>query len=62
MGGGSGSDSPSPSASPDSGSTLPDTGPAAAIGGIAGVGSIGYASYVYLRSKKGVIDALRRRQ
>ena len=71
LGGGGGTDtpeaspseSPSVSTSPDSGSgtSLPDTGPAAAMGGAVGLGSIGYASYMYLRSKKGVVDALRRR-
>jgi hypothetical protein len=52
-----------PSASPDSGSGvgLPDTGPAAAMGGMAGVGGISYATYAYLRSKRRINDVLKKK-
>jgi hypothetical protein len=64
MGGGGGteSESPTPSATPDNGGdTLPDTGAAGVMGGMAGAGTIGYASYAYLRSKRRVLDAMRKR-
>jgi hypothetical protein len=41
------------------GATLPATGPEAALGGMAGLTAIGFASRAYLRSRKGLIDALR---
>jgi hypothetical protein len=54
--------SPTPSASPQppaTGSGLPDTGPAAAMGGVAGAAGISYAAYAYLRSKRRVQGALK---
>jgi len=38
---------------------LPATGPESALGGVAGLTAIGYASRAYLRSRKSVLDALR---
>jgi LPXTG-motif cell wall-anchored protein len=63
MGGGSETASPTPNATPatESGATLPDTGAAATLGGMAGAGTIGYASYLYLRSRRNVLDALRQK-
>jgi hypothetical protein len=39
--------------------TLPDTGPEALLGGVAGVTALGYAARGYLRSRRSVLDALR---
>jgi hypothetical protein len=53
---------PSPTPSPTGrvlGAALPDTGPEAALGGMAGLTAIGFASRAYLRSRKSVIDAMR---
>lgn len=53
---------PSPTPSPKGavlGETLPETGPAAALGGMAGLTAIGFASRAYLRSRKSLVDAMR---
>lgn len=51
---------PTPTSTPQVlGATLPATGPEAALGGMAGLTAIGFASRAYLRSRKGVVDALR---
>lgn len=55
--------SPSPSASPAVlGATLPETGPEAALGGVAGLTAIGLASRAYLRSRKSLVDSLRNKR
>ncbi len=41
------------------GAALPATGPEAALGGIAGLSAIGYASKSYLRSRKSLLSSLR---
>lgn len=42
--------------------TLPDTGAESVLGGVAGVTALGYATRSYLRSRKSVVDALRRKK
>jgi hypothetical protein len=44
------------------GASLPATGPEAALGGIAGVSAIGVASRAYLRSRKSLLDSMRRKR
>ncbi|GAC1603176.1 MAG: hypothetical protein NVS3B29_07410 [Candidatus Saccharimonadales bacterium] len=43
-------------------SNLPQTGAESLLGGAAGVTALGYAGSAYLRSKKSVIEALRRKR
>jgi hypothetical protein len=53
--------SPTPTATPQvlGVTTLPETGPAAILGGMAGLTALGYAGRSYLRSRKALLDALR---
>lgn len=44
------------------GTTLPDTGPEAALGGVAGLTAIGLASRSYLRSRKSLLSSLKNRK
>jgi LPXTG-motif cell wall-anchored protein len=60
-GGGTTDESPSASPQADQGQTLPQTGATTALGGLGAAGTIGSASYLYYRSKKSVLDALRHR-
>jgi hypothetical protein len=58
---------PSPTPTPTEnghvlGVSLPATGPEAALGGIAGISAIGVASRYYIRSRKSLLDALRRKK
>jgi len=48
-----------PPTTPPSTSSLPDTG-AGAMAGVGGIGSLAYAGRAYLRSKKSLVDALRK--
>jgi uncharacterized repeat protein (TIGR01451 family) len=41
--------------------TLPETGPEAALGGAMGLGAIGFATRSYLRSRRSLLEALRRK-
>jgi cell division septation protein DedD len=52
---------PTPTKTPGEvlGVTLPDTGPEAALGGVAGLTSIGFASRAYLRSRRSLLSTLR---
>ncbi|MDF2460613.1 MAG: hypothetical protein K0S68_16 [Candidatus Saccharibacteria bacterium] len=52
---------PTPTATPQvlGVTTLPETGPAALLGGIAGLTAVGYAGRSYLRSRKALMDSLR---
>ena len=54
--------SASPSTAPDGSGGLPDTGPAATFGGMAGAAGVSYAAYAYLRSKRRVQGALKSQQ
>jgi hypothetical protein len=49
-----------PSAGHVLGATLPGTGPEAALGGIAGLSAIGVASQAYVRSRKSLLNSLRK--
>jgi hypothetical protein len=56
---------PSPTPTPTGqvlGASLPATGPETVFGGIAGLTGIGLASRAYLRSRKGLLDAMRRKR
>lgn len=57
---------PTPKATPavlgTSTPALPDTGAESLLGGAAGLTAIGYATRSYLRSRKSVVDALRRKK
>jgi hypothetical protein len=50
-----------PSPSPTPPASLPDTGPVGAAAGVTGFGAIGYAARSYLRSRKSLVDSLRRK-
>jgi cell division septation protein DedD len=52
---------PTPTKTPGEvlGVTLPDTGPEAALGGVAGLTTIGFASRAYLRSRRSLLSTLR---
>jgi hypothetical protein len=41
--------------------TLPDTGPEVVVGGAIGLGILGFAGRVYMRSRRSLMDSLRRR-
>jgi hypothetical protein len=52
---------PTPTKTPGEvlGVTLPDTGPEAALGGVAGLTTIGFASRAYMRSRRSLLSTLR---
>jgi hypothetical protein len=52
---------PTPTSTPQvlGAATLPATGPETALGGMAGLTAVGFASRAYLRSRKGLVDAMR---
>lgn len=53
-------DQPKPTPTPEQPVSLPETGPEAGLAAAAGTGALGYAVHMYRRSRKSLVDAVKR--